>query len=136
VPPQRLLPNVALWPRPAGEPYAQGKRHANNQVHGSLTCTQANAGRESSLGDSCKQMLVLVDQSCPAYGREPDGTNHISIRRGGKTMAHTPDQRSEYSPPRLQRLGTLVELTQLNSMGTAPDTGDVFKEGGNKQGLS
>lgn len=51
-------------------------------------------------------------------------------------MARTPDQQLAYSPPRLQRLGTLVELTQANPMGSAPDVGDVLKEGGNKQGFS
>jgi hypothetical protein len=51
-------------------------------------------------------------------------------------MAGTPDQRFEYSPPRLQRVGTLVELTQLVIEGTAPDVGDFRKEGGNKHGLS
>jgi hypothetical protein len=60
--------------------------------------------------------------------------SHISIRRGGKTMARTHDQRFEYSPPVLQRLGTLVELTQMLPDGTAPDATDVKKDGGTKAG--
>jgi hypothetical protein len=74
-------------------------------------------------------MLALVSPEHPVAAGMHEKANRFDVEV--LTMTRARDQRLEYSPPTLQRLGTLVELTEKGS-GTAEDIADQHKEGGSK----